>query len=174
MNPYANARIYGPYIRKDKRMHVICIFPDGTRRTVSYPKYLVEKSIGRILNNDEEVHHKNDDRTDNKLENFEIVNTTTHRKLHAIRILSQDFICPVCGIEFSLQSKELSNIIRNREMGRSKTGPYCSKECAGFGSDIRTEINPEYYTLLSLYGENHKVDAANSVESVISDNAEQD
>lgn len=174
MNPYANSRVYGPYFRPDNRQHVICIFIDGTRKTVSYPKYLVEKSIGRILDTREEVHHINGDVTDNKLENLQIIDKTTHRKMHVKRYMKQDFLCPVCGTEFTLDYTELSNLVRNRKLGRSKTGPFCSKSCAGIGSTFRSEVELVYTSILSLQDENLEVDPANSEKPIINGNAELD
>lgn len=174
MNPYANSRIYGPYVRTDGRKHVVVIFPCGQRKTVSYPKYLVESSIGRTLTKYEEVHHINSDITDNTLENFEIVNKVLHAKLHVKRIISQDFLCPVCGIEFSLSGYEISRLVTERKRGKSKTGPFCSRSCSGVGSNLRTEVRKEYFTLLSLQDESSEVNPANSGKSVIDDNPELD
>ena len=49
MIPYEDGKVYGPYIRKeDNRSHVIIIFPDDIRLTVSYPRYLMELKLVRI------------------------------------------------------------------------------------------------------------------------------
>lgn len=172
MNPYANSRVYGPYYRKDGRQHVIVIFPNNKRTTVSYPRYLIETIIGRKLDTFEDVHHINGDVTDNRLENFEIVNTNTHKSNHIARLIAQDFLCPVCKKEFTLRGKYLSNLISNRLKRPNQTGPYCSTSCAGKGSTIQSPISQEYFTLVSLQLETSEVDAANSGNAVIDENPE--
>ena len=170
MNPYANSRVYGPYLRPDGRKHICIVFLDGSRKTISYPKYLVEVAIGRTLGDNEIVHHSNHDESDNRLENLTIVDRTTHSKVHARRLIRQDFLCPVCGVEFTLDGPQISNVLTNRLRNKSKSGPYCSKSCAGIGSSVQIEIKAEYYTLLSLSDESLKVDAAKTGEPLIDGN----
>ena len=75
-------KVYGPYTRPDGRQHVILIFEDGQRRTVSYPKYLMEQKLGRELDPDlETINHKNGDFTDNRWENLEILSRVDHAHL---------------------------------------------------------------------------------------------
>ena len=51
---YENCRIYGPYDRnQDNRLTVVVVYPDGRKKTVSYPKYLMETHLERYL--DKEV-----------------------------------------------------------------------------------------------------------------------
>lgn len=51
---YDNYKVYGPYLRKDNRKHVILIKHDENGRiidriTCSYPKYIVENIINKNL-----------------------------------------------------------------------------------------------------------------------------
>lgn len=172
MNPYANSRVYGPYIRSDHRMHMMIIFYDGTRKTVSYPKYLIEVAFGRLLEDTEVVHHIDGDVRNNALTNLEVIERIQHTILHAKRHIHQDFVCPVCGVEFTLNSTAISSILRERNRGKCKTGPFCSKDCAGVGALVRSEINPEFITLLSVDDENHQMNPAKSVKPNINGNAE--
>jgi hypothetical protein len=41
-------KIYGPYTRRDGRMVCIC-YENGKRQTISYPRLVVELSLGRKL-----------------------------------------------------------------------------------------------------------------------------
>jgi hypothetical protein len=52
---------------------------DGWRRE---HVVLMEKKIGRKLNNNEQVHHKNGDVQDNKLKNLIVVSNALHHEIH--------------------------------------------------------------------------------------------
>lgn len=45
-------------------------------------RYVMEKYIGRSLDTNEHVHHINHDRTDNRIENLQILTNSEHGKLH--------------------------------------------------------------------------------------------
>jgi hypothetical protein len=128
-------------------MTVICIFPNGSRKTVSYPKYLVEVAMGKLLEKDECIHHINGDEQDNRLENFEIINRNQHPQKHAKIPLAIDFICPVCEVEFTLDGKELQYLIRSRRAKPNQSGPFCSRRCAGIGSNLQSSIDIRYFSL---------------------------
>ena len=47
-------------------------------------RLMVEIFLGRNLRKTEQVHHRNGDKTDNRIENLEIVDKKAHSRLHAI------------------------------------------------------------------------------------------
>lgn len=135
--PYNQTKIYGPYTRKDKRQHVILLLPSGKSKTVSYPKFLMEQYLGRLLKSDETVDHVDGDFTNNNLDNLQVLSRKEHCKLDAKRNKEQWFLCGVCGKKFPLSGKRLSDAYQNRK-NSNKKGPFCSRRCAGKAShDIK-------------------------------------
>lgn len=74
------------------------------------------------------VHHKNDDKRDNRLKNLELLLKDEHDRLHSRdRIKPRvELLCPVCHDRFYLREKKYEERIRI-----SKSGTICcSRECA--------------------------------------------
>ena len=121
-------KVYGPYFREDGRQHVVLVDKDGNKRTKSYPRYLLEIHLGRELLITETVDHINNDFTDNRIENLQILsrqeNILKQHKINPRKIYY--FICPNCGTE---ATKYLNDVVSNRKHG--KVGPFCSRKCAG-------------------------------------------
>jgi hypothetical protein len=160
-----NCRIYGPYSRRDGRKHMVYVLPDkdgiyrkhSKKSTVSYPKWLMEQELGRILDPDlETIDHKDRDFTNNNLDNFRIIERSKHAKDDAKRLASIEFICFWC------KNKFIDNNPRHRiyNKNRGKKGPFCSKSCAGkYGKKIQMkeiESIKEYTIPNKIYYKNIK------------------
>lgn len=169
---YENCKIYGPYIRADGRKHMCVVRPGNKRTTVSYPKYLVERRLGRYLASAETVDHLNGDFTDDSPENVRVIERSQHAREDARRPKVHEFECPQCEIQFSLSGKRLHYAVSNRR--QRKAGPFCNRSCAGkYGAGIQqgrarlkvAEIVPEYTTHKLEQGlrrETDEVDVAKS------------
>jgi hypothetical protein len=122
-------KVYGPYTRNDKRQHVIVIYDDGSRKTVSYPKFLLEQKIGRVLLPHETCDHIDGDLTNNNLENLQVLSRSENStKAMALKKAEQIlFVCPECGISFYKNMWE----VRANQLKKKQAGPFCSKSCAG-------------------------------------------
>lgn len=122
---HGESKVYGPYRRPDGRQHVIHY--DGKhKRTQSYPRYLMEQHLGRSLESWEEVDHINNDPTDDRIENFQLLTKPENIKKSAKKAEWDFCICPTCKVDFFARSAVVRG---NRKQG--KRGPYCSKKCAG-------------------------------------------
>lgn len=140
MIPYLNARIYGPYLRKDGRKHIIAIFENNVRKTVSYPKYLMELHIGRYLDINETIDHIDKDKTNDNINNLQILNKSEHSSKDARKLKPVHLICLVCSGKFSISGRKLHEAYQNRDL-KNTTGPFCSKSCAGKSKSMGITIN---------------------------------
>jgi len=73
-------KIYGPYVRKDGRSHICIIHDNGKKQTKSYPRYLIEVYLNRELLPEETIDHINNDFTDNRIENLQILSLSDNAK----------------------------------------------------------------------------------------------
>ncbi len=129
-------KIYGPYTRKDGRQHIVIIYENGTRQTKSYPRYLLEQSLGRELNGDETVDHIDNNYENNNVSNLQILSRADNAKkgMSIRKAEIAPFVCPSCNKSFL---KEL-RYVRHNNINQGKKGPFCSKSCAGlYGSQCQ-------------------------------------
>lgn len=127
-------KIYGPYSYKDrsgKTRQLINIVEDGIKRSQSYPRYLLEKHLGRALLPDEDADHVDGDTENNNLSNLRVLSAKVNRGRGHVDPEWFHFVCPVCAEP----SVRLARTVRsNRKLG--KEGPFCSKRCARKWQDI--------------------------------------
>ena len=128
------AKVYGPYDKKNGRQIVIVQDEEGKRRTISYPKFLMEQRLGRELDpNKETVDHIDRDFKNNDPLNLRIIERSQHLKEDVKRRKPAELLCEVCNEKFI---KNASYIYTNRKDG--KAGPFCSRKCAGtYTMDVR-------------------------------------
>ena len=145
-------KIHGPYKRKDGRQIVIVVEDDGSKRTISYPKWLLELQLGRRLDpNLETVDHIDSNFENNNFENLRIVPRNEHSRDDTRRVRHVKFNCAWCKKEFERSPR----LVRDKAR-KNKAGPFCSRVCAGKYSrklqlklidkfDTQPVIDSEYY-----------------------------
>ena len=128
------------YCQKDGRKMV---YDKDKKQVVPYARYLMEQHLGRKLNDDEEVHHIDHDKTNDVIENLEVANSTEHRKHHN-PLKYKDTIehCYVCGKSFTFTAKQHSNKYRERNRKPDTVDKYfCSRKCSGiYGRQIQEHL----------------------------------
>lgn len=90
----------------------------------------MENKIGRILDRNEIVHHINEDKSDDNIENLELISRSEHSKKHVKDKVKPSTIltCP-CGKIFEI--KLLSQL--KHRLAKSKSSKlYCSSKCGAF------------------------------------------
>ena len=115
--------------KEDRKM--VCLFNSSKdRTTISFARYLISIKENRILAKDEQVDHINEDKTDDSIENLQILSQKqNHNKTFKKGETKKTFICPICGISFLL-------VLRQSH----KQFPTCSRKCGGIKSH-KTKAN---------------------------------
>lgn len=91
-------------------------------------RVVVENHLGRLLNCDEVVHHKDGNKKNNDINNLEVMNYLYHVKLHSRRV-GRKYVtlkCPECGKIFEIQKRQ-SFLSKKNKLNCS----FCSASCRG-------------------------------------------
>lgn len=91
---------------------------------VYHHRIVMENNIGRLLNNNEVVHHINGNKKDNRIENLMLMGVGEHVALHNMGQTIVKLKCPICGAIF-YRTKSQSHLCK----GGNAT--CCSRKCGG-------------------------------------------
>ena len=132
---HEGTKIIGVHSARDNRTRVTICDEDGNKTTLFYYTYLIEIHLGRKLETNEIVHHKDGNCWNNEISNLEVMTQSEHMKIHR-PCKSQTFICPICNNQFTLVGKKLSERLWHK---RKNNSPwiYCSRSCSGKGSHYK-------------------------------------
>lgn len=146
-------RVYGPYLRKDGRCHIL-LWDGKKNKTISYPKWLMEQHLGRELDpNKETIDHIDRDFNNNDLSNLRIIPRSQHAREDTKRLRWIEVRCIWCDKTFMASPHDLDGNAK-----KAKSGPFCSKQCSGaYGASVQNggkilprkylKIKREYYLL---------------------------
>ncbi len=107
----------------ENRRTVILFNNSKNRSSVSYARYLMAITLKRYLTENEHVDHIDNNKTNDLIENLQILTPKENSKKAAKGKTYRDFICPVCQKEFQLESRQ-----------SHKNQPCCSRKCGGIKS----------------------------------------
>jgi len=116
---------------KDGRARIDLINSSKERTTISYARYLLSIKIGRELLESEEADHINGDRTNDDINNLQVLNKEVHLEktlLERENRLYYRLRCPQCRKEFQTPANQVRN---------GKKLKFCSRSCNGKFSTIR-------------------------------------
>ena len=120
-HPFLGYTLYVVLHKKEGR-RIACLVnrESGHRTSMAYARYLVAVDVGRVLGQDEEVHHMDEDKLNDVLGNLELTAAGSHKRGHGAAaqhtILTR--VCPVCRRAFFLRVS----------VAKTKT---CSRSCGG-------------------------------------------
>ena len=115
----------------------VMLILDSGRRVLEH-RYVMEQHLGRKLESQEIVHHKNKQKRDNRLENLEVHTVASHSKHHSLEFPAEfvDLTCVECGQAVRrYASKHRHNVERGAK-------PLCSKRCVGLSSARAKGFSP--------------------------------
>lgn len=96
------------------------VWENGKRRSVRAHRYVVEQLIGRKLNADEDVHHKNGNKQDNRPENLELLTHGAHSKLTSLtRTYPRGYKLQLSDEERAARAAHMRRIHANRVLARA-------------------------------------------------------
>lgn len=102
------------------------------KRHVPYARYLMENHLKRVLGRFETVDHIDQDKTNDVLENLQLLDLKEHIRLDAKRVIQPEYHCVIC--DDILVGKKTATVRANAKKGRS--GPFCKKCQAKNHSDM--------------------------------------
>ena len=131
----AKEKAYGPYVNGPLgRKIMIIVSPDGTRRTVSLPKYLMEQHLGiELKDRDMTVDHWDTNKENNSIENLRLIPRDLHSAQDTKRVKLIDLECAQCKNNFQRSPR----LIRDKS-NKGSVSQFCSRSCAGkYSRDVQ-------------------------------------
>lgn len=143
LNLYGPHTLYGPYIRNEDGRAIVVIRRKGKSTTKLYAKCKLEIKLGRKLQKEETVDHKDGNIQNDRFYNLTLLSRPANAYKSAWKRVSVRVKCPQCGARFATR----------RRPGDTRAGPFCSKSCAGaYGKKVqctgitikKTKLKVEY------------------------------
>ena len=111
----------------------VSIVKDNKRTTAWIHRLVYEVFYGEIENGCD-IHHIDEDKTNNNINNLKKITHEEHGRIHNTKYSDKMMICPQCGKEFLWTAQKQQTFYSNQSRKRyqnSSTKPFCSKSCSG-------------------------------------------
>ena len=120
--------------------YLYAVVPEHPKATkngyVLHHRVVMENHIQRLLDKDEVVHHKDENKKNNDITNLEIKNFITHIKEHQTHRGREtcELVCPECESDF-LRPKNKTHLVKPSKLNCT----FCSPKCRGrFSREYQT------------------------------------
>lgn len=117
--PYEGYRLYRVWHKREGRWQAVLFRSDVDRFTLQYAKYLLCVAYGRRLSRDETVDHINGMKTDDRIENLQVLSLRDNIRKSSKPKTMIHLCCPECGVQFERQKRYVKY-----------KHTYCSRRCA--------------------------------------------
>lgn len=125
--PYSEIWKKGYIVVNPEGRRTLILFNSSDDRTsTQYARYLLAVKLGRFLNDDEQVDHKDND----NINNLRLLTKTENRLKEQIRYIEEDQVCyghycAYCEVSFILTERE-----RKMKLKAGTIYAFCSRSCA--------------------------------------------
>jgi hypothetical protein len=138
--------------------------PNRTKKNyVLEHRVVMENHIGRLLTSDEVVHHINEDKKDNRIENLSISSLSEHTRHHQAEIgrLHCKLKCPNCEVIFDIEKRQ--TFLCKKTTNYTSCSRKCGREFAlitkrlgNLHDDIQRRINENLIEEYRVYNYKYK------------------
>lgn len=116
-------------VNSENRRTVMLVPKMGRKTSMSYARYLMCCHLNRILTKEEQVDHKDEDKTNDDIDNLQILTISQNNKktilMNGRSAKTITLTCPQCYNVFTRSARHLKPKLNAGKQ------PCCSKECAG-------------------------------------------
>lgn len=126
----------GPYLRPDGRKFIVLIYASGKRSTTLLSRFKMTLHLDRVLSAEEDVDHKDEDRTNDRVSNLQLLSKSKNSSKHMVSRYGrqQKKQCIVCGDTFRVppskrDRKFCSNSCRSNHYGANQYGNRLTGYC---------------------------------------------
>ncbi len=101
---------------------------------VLHHRIVMENFLGRMLTRKEIVHHLNENKKDNRVENLQVMSVASHMKIHAKGRAIVSLVCPQCKNIFIRE-------LRSTFYKKPDKMTFCSRRCNGIFNGFKRLSN---------------------------------
>lgn len=113
---------------------------NGKWHSTTYARYLMQLKLGLKLDSKQIVHHKDENKLNDKISNLELINSQTEHlaKFHSRFTYNKNFKCSWCKCKVIKIPKQQSQRLIDMRNNKCTENVFCSRSCQGkFGVSLK-------------------------------------